>query len=129
MVICNLTKKTEFKMEMEVARGRGYVSADQNKKEGQPVGTIAVDSIFSPVKRVAFKVEDTRVGQITDYDRLIVDIWTNGSMSPKDAILYAANIYQQQLNVFVNFGKLPDQEMEGDGSIQPEEAELYKKLA
>ena len=129
LVICNLTKKTEFKMELEIAKGRGYVSAEQNKKEEMPVGTIAIDSIFSPVRKVAFKVENTRVGQITDYDRLIMEIWTNGSTSPRDAILYAANIYQQQLSVFVNFGKLPEEESEISGGVDPHEAELYKKLA
>lgn len=128
LVLLNLTRKTELKIEMEISRGRGVVAAEQNKKENQALGTIAVDSIFSPVQKVAFKVEDTRVGQITDYDRLILDIWTNGSMTPKDALLYAANIYQQQLNVFVNFGKLPEEESEQEGRVEPQEAELYGKL-
>jgi DNA-directed RNA polymerase subunit alpha len=128
-VICTLTKKTELKMELEISKGRGYVSAEQNKKEGQAIGTIAIDSIFSPVRKVAFKVEDTRVGQITDYDRLIIEVWTNGSMSSKDALLYAANIYQQQLGVFVNFGKLPEEDAGDEGVVEPQEAELYKRLA
>jgi DNA-directed RNA polymerase subunit alpha len=127
--ICTLTKKLNFKAELEIGRGRGYVPADQNKKEGQTIGTIAIDSIFSPVRKVAFKVEDTRVGQITDYDKLIIEIWTNGSVTPKDAILYAANIMQQQLNVFVDFGRLPEEEGDLGAGSDPQEAELYKKLA
>jgi len=128
-LICTLTKKMSFKVELEIGRGRGYVSADQNKKEEMTIGTIAIDSIFSPVRRVAFKVEDTRVGQITDYDRLVLDVWTNGSVTPKDAILYAANIMQQQLNVFVDYGRLPEEESELGVGSDPQEAELYKKLA
>lgn len=129
LVIATLTKKTAFKAELEISRGRGYVPSDQNKREGQPIGTIAVDSIFSPVKKVAFKVEDTRVGQITDYDRLVIEVWTNGSVGPKDALLYAANIFQQQINVFVDFGKLPEEQAETSFSSDPQEDELYKKLS
>ncbi|MBI2174689.1 MAG: DNA-directed RNA polymerase subunit alpha, partial [Candidatus Omnitrophica bacterium] len=76
--ICTLTKPTSFKMEVEVGRGRGYVVAERHKKEGQAIGIIALDASFSPVKRVDFSVEDTRVGQVTDYDRLNLEIWTNG---------------------------------------------------
>ena len=127
-VIATLTRKVAFKMELEAARGRGYVVSDRNKKEGQAIGTLAIDSIFSPVKKVAFKVEDTRVGQITDYDRLILEVWTNGSMSPKEAVLYASNILQQQLNVFVNLGKLPEEEETVQVQQNPQEEELMKKL-
>lgn len=129
LVIATLTKKAPFKAEMEIARGRGYVTADQNKKEALPVGAVAIDSVFSPVRRVAFKVEDTRVGQITDYDRLILEVWTNGSVSPKDAVLYAANIFQQQLNVFVGFGRLPEEEEAIAVGANPQQDELYKKLS
>lgn len=108
--ICALTKETKLKIEMQVARGRGYVPAERNKKEGQPIGVIAIDSIFTPVKKVNFSVEATRVGQITDYDKLILEIWTNGSISPKEALLYASNILQRHLDTFVNFGKLPEEE-------------------
>jgi len=106
--IATLTKSTKFNMEMEVGRGRGYVPADRNKKEGQPIGVIAVDSMFSPVTKVNFLVEDTRVGQITDYDRLILQITTNGAVTPKEALLYASNVLQRHLDIFVNFGKLPE---------------------
>ena len=120
--ICTLTKETRLKIEMQVARGRGYVPAERNKKEGQPIGVVAIDSIFTPVKKVNFSVEATRVGQITDYDKLILEIWTNGSIAPKEALLYASNIFQRHLDIFVNFGKLPEEEE------LPEETEEQKLL-
>ena len=126
--IATLTKNVPFRMELEVQKGRGYVPAERNKKESQPIGVIAVDSIFTPVKRVNFHVEDTRVGQMTDYDKLIVEVWTNGSISPKDAILYASNILQRHLDVFVNFGKLPEEDQVADVS-DDKELEIYKRFA
>ena len=124
--ICTLTKTGKFQMELEVSRGRGYVPAEKNKKEGQAIGVVPVDSLFSPVKRVNFSVEDTRVGQVTDYDRLILEIWTNGSVSPKDALLYASNIYQRHLDLFVNYGSLPDEPEDGEAPTISEE--LQEKL-
>ncbi len=112
LVICNLSKSQSFKMEMEVGRGRGYVPAEKNKKEDSSIGVVTVDSIFSPVTKVNFLVEDTRVGQITDYDRLILEIWTNGAMGPEEALLYASNILQRHLDIFVNYGELPEEEEE-----------------
>jgi len=126
--IATLTKKASFRMELEVQKGRGYVPADRNKKEGQPIGVIPIDSIFTPVKKVNFHVEDTRVGQMTDYDKLIIEVWTNGSISPKDAILYGSNILQRHLDVFVNFGKLPEEDLAVEASDE-KERELYKRLA
>ncbi|MGH7198507.1 MAG: DNA-directed RNA polymerase subunit alpha [Candidatus Omnitrophota bacterium] len=126
--IATLTKNVSFRMELEVQKGRGYVPAERNKKEGQPIGTIAVDSIFTPVKKVNFHVEDTRVGQMTDYDKLIVEVWTNGSITPKDAVLYASNIFQRHLDVFVNFGKLPEEDMAVEASDE-KDREFYKRLA
>lgn len=108
--IATLTKNVKFQVEFEVARGRGYVPAERNKREGQSIGVIAVDSIFTPVTKVNFFVENTRVGQITDYDKLIVEISTNGSIEPKEALLYASNIFQRHLDIFVGFGKLPEEE-------------------
>ncbi len=106
--IATLTKEVDFKVEMEVARGRGYVPAERNKKEGQPIGVIAIDSIFTPVKKINFHVENTRVGQITDYDKLILEIWTNGSIAPKEALLYATNKLQRHHDIFVAFVQLPE---------------------
>ena len=125
--IATLTKDTKFNVEMEVAKGRGYVPAETNKKDGQAVGIIAIDSVFAPVKKVNFNVENTRVGQKTDYDKLLVEIWTNGSVTPKDAILYAANILQRHLDIFVNYGQLPEEEEEEE-EVSTEEKALYEKL-
>lgn len=127
LLICTLTKDTKFQLEMEVARGRGYVTQEQNKKEDHSIGTIPVDSIFSPVKKVNFAVENTRVGQRTDYDKLILEITTNGAINPKDALLYASNILQRHLDIFVNFGQLPEEE-EQEPEMTQEEAALYEKL-
>ena len=125
--IATLSRDTHFAIEMEVARGRGYVPAELNKKEGTPIGTIAVDSIFTPVVKVNFNVENTRVGQKTDYDRLVVEIWTNGAVNPKEALLYGANILQRHLDVFVSYGQLPEEEEEEE-EISAEEQALYEKL-
>ena len=125
--IATLTKDVKFYMEMEVARGRGYVPQELNKREDQVIGVVPIDSIFTPVKRVNFHVENTRVGQRTDYDRLILEIWTSGSISPKDALLYASNILQRHLDIFVNFGQLPE-EIEEEPIMTKEEITLYEKL-
>jgi len=124
--IATLSQKAKFEMEVEVSRGRGYVPAERNKKEDQPIGVIPIDAVFSPVKRVNFYVDNARVGQITDYDRLILEIWTNGSLDPKEALLYASNILQRHLDIFVDFGQLPEEITEEEES--KEEKELTEKL-
>jgi DNA-directed RNA polymerase subunit alpha len=108
LYIATLTKDVKLNIEMSLAKGRGYVTAESNKKENQAIGVIAIDSLFSPVTKVNFLVEDTRVGQVTDYDKLTLKIWTNGAVTPKEALLYGANVLQRHLDIFVNFGKLPD---------------------
>ena len=125
--IATLTQDVPFHMELEVSRGRGYIPAEMNKKEGAALGTIPVDSIFTPIVRINFHVENTRVGQRTDYDRLIVEIWTNGAINPKEALLYGANILQRHLDVFVSYGQLPEEEVEEE-EISAEEETLYGKL-
>jgi len=125
--IATLTKDTKFNVEMEVARGRGYVPSELNKKEGLPIGVIPIDSIFTPVKKVNFYVENTRVGQRTDYNKIILEIWTNGAIGPKDALLYASNILQRHLDIFVNFGQLPE-DTEEEPAMTKEEVTLYEKL-
>jgi len=126
--IATLTKDAKFYLEMEVAKGRGYVSAELNKKEDQTIGVIPIDSIFSPVKKVNFFVENTRVGQRTDYDKLVLEIFTNGAISPKDALLYASNILQRHLDIFVSFGQLPEDVEEEEPEMTKEEVVFYEKL-
>ncbi len=124
--IATLTKKTKLEMQLEVSRGRGYVPAEKNKKENAPIGMIPLDAVFSPVKRVSFSVVNTRVGQITDYDKLILEMWTNESIDPKEALLYASNILQRHLDIFVEFGEIPEEIVEEEQS--KEEKELQEKL-
>ncbi|MBN1586877.1 MAG: DNA-directed RNA polymerase subunit alpha [Candidatus Omnitrophica bacterium] len=126
LVLATLTRPERFAMELEVGRGRGYVPAEGNKRADQPIGVIAVDSIFSPVRRVSFKVEDARVGHITDYDRLIMEIETNGSVTPKEALLHASNILRAHLDIFLCTGELPPEV--ADDEEHEFDRELYEKL-
>jgi DNA-directed RNA polymerase subunit alpha len=123
--IATLAKNVKFAMEMEVDRGRGYVPAERNKKENQPIGVIPIDSIFTPVKKVNYTVENTRVGQITDYDRLILEIWTNGSIDPKEALIEAANILQKHLDMFLDMEVPP---VEEPVEVSQIDEELMEKL-
>ena len=106
--IATLNEDAHLQMQMTLDRGRGYVSADKNKNASMPIGVIPIDSIFTPVKKVNYTVEDTRVGQITDYDKLTLEIWTNGTLKPEEAISSAAKILTEHLNLFVS---LTDQVM------------------
>ncbi len=101
--ICTLDEGAEIRMEFTVATGKGYVPAERNRPEDAPIGLIPVDSLYSPVRKVSYKVENTREGQILDYDKLTMTIETNGALTPDDSVAYAARILQDQLNVFVNF--------------------------
>ena len=103
LVICTLDDGAEIRMEFTVTNGKGYVPADRNRAEDSPIGLIPVDSLYSPVKKVSYRVENTREGQILDYDKLTMTVETNGAVSPEDSVAYAARILQDQLNVFVNF--------------------------
>ena len=103
LVICNLDEGAEIRMEFTVNTGKGYVAADRNRAEDAPIGLIPVDSLYSPVRKVAYRIENTREGQILDYDKLTLTLETNGALTPEDAIAYSARILQDQLNVFVNF--------------------------
>ena len=102
-VICTLDEGAEIRMEFTVNTGKGYVPAERNRPEDAPIGLIPVDSLYSPVRKVSYKVENTREGQILDYDKLTMTIETNGAVTPEDALAYAARILQDQLTVFVNF--------------------------
>jgi len=104
-LICTLDRKKKFEMELEVKIGRGFCPGDENKKPDQPIGVIAIDSLFSPVTRVRYAIENARVGQRTDYDRLVMEIWTDGRLSPDDALTQASAILQHHLDVFVGYDK------------------------
>ena len=101
--IATLTENASLKMEMKVEAGKGYSLAEENKDEDAPAGTIPIDAVFSPIKRVNYTVGNARVGQRTDYDKLTLEIWTDGSIIPEDAIAYAAKILKEQMSIFINF--------------------------
>ncbi|BCP54112.1 DNA-directed RNA polymerase subunit alpha [Kaistia sp. 32K] len=103
LVLCTLDEGAEIRMEFTVNTGKGYVPADRNRAEDAPIGLIPVDSIYSPVKKVSYRVENTREGQVLDYDKLTLSVETDGSLRPDDAVAYAARIVQDQLSIFVNF--------------------------
>ncbi|MBN8608969.1 MAG: DNA-directed RNA polymerase subunit alpha [Deltaproteobacteria bacterium] len=102
-VICTVAKGGRFSAELTINVGRGYVPAERNKTPGMPIGTTAIDGIFSPIRKVNYTVTNARVGQITDYDKLTLEVWTNGSVRPQDAVAYAAKILKDQLSIFINF--------------------------
>jgi DNA-directed RNA polymerase subunit alpha len=115
--ICTLAKDANFRMELSVRQGKGYVPADRNMDENQPIGTVPIDAIFSPVRKVSYVVSQARVGQITDYDKLTMEIWTDGSIRPEDALAYAAKILKDQLTIFINFeeeAEVSEEEVHGE---------------
>ena len=103
LIICHLDQGANLSMELTVDSGKGYQSAEQNRTEDSPIGLIPIDSVFSPVRQIAYRVEKARAGQILDYDKLTMDITTDGTVTPEDAIAYAARILQDQLQLFINF--------------------------
>ena len=124
LVICNLDENTNFHMEMTVGNGKGYIPADMNKPEEPPLGLIPIDSLFSPVKKVSYSVSTAREGKALDYDKLTMEVETNGSISAEDAVAYSARIFQDQLGMFVNF----DEPKEVIVREQPTEPEFNKNL-
>ncbi|MBT5433016.1 MAG: DNA-directed RNA polymerase subunit alpha, partial [Rhodospirillaceae bacterium] len=118
-VICTLDSEAELNMEFTVDIGKGYVPATQNRPEDAPIGLIPIDAIFSPVRKAAYKVENSRVGQVTDYDKLSMTVETNGAVSPEDAVALAARVLQDQLQLFVNFEE-PEIRVEPTESVEPE---------
>jgi DNA-directed RNA polymerase subunit alpha len=118
--IATCVKEADVEIDMLVSMGKGYVTADKNRDEKAPVGTIPIDAIFSPIKKVSYAVTNARVGQITDYDKLTLEVWTDGSVQPEDSIAYAAKILKEHLQMFINFDEeqIPDEE--------PEEEEVHK---
>ena len=119
LVICNLDENTNFHMEMTVGSGKGYTPADMNKPEEPPLGLIPIDSLFSPVKKVSYSVSTAREGKALDYDKLTMEIETNGSISAEDAVAYSARIFQDQLSMFVNFDE-PEETVVHEAPTEPE---------
>jgi DNA-directed RNA polymerase subunit alpha len=115
--IATCSKDANLEMDLIVKVGKGYVPADRNRDEKAPVGTIPIDAIFSPVYKVNFTVTNARVGQITDYDKLTIEVWTDGSVKPQDAVAYASKILKDQLTIFINF----DEDVEPQEEAEPEE--------
>jgi DNA-directed RNA polymerase subunit alpha len=113
-------------VEIEVAEGRGYSPSERNKREGQSIGVMPVDSIFTPVSQVKYSVESARIGQVTDYDKLIIEIWTDGRIHPEDAMAHAAKILRDSLQIFINFEEEPVQQ---DDSVSEEEERLRELLS
>ena len=108
--IATLSRDAKLSMEMTVKMGRGYVPAERNREDHQPIGTIPMDAIFSPIKKVNYTVTNARVGQITDYDKLTLEVWTDGSLSPEEAVAHAAKILKDQLSIFITFEEGEEEE-------------------
>ena len=119
LIICHLDENTKFHMELTVNSGKGYVSAELNKPEDPPLGLIAIDALFSPVKKVSYSISTAREGKALDYDKLTMEIETNGSISAEDAVAYAARIFQDQLSMFINFND-PKEVIAQEKTTEPE---------
>ena len=128
LVLCTLDQGAKIAMEFTVESGKGYVAATQNRPEDAPIGLIPVDALFSPVRKVSYKVENTRVGQVTDYDKLAMQIETNGAVTPEDAVALAARILQDQLQLFINFDEPQHATEEDRASDLPFNKNLLRKV-
>lgn len=127
--IATLTKDVDLKMTMTVKVGKGYAPAEMNQGENDPVGTIPVDAVFSPIRRVNYVVGNARVGQRTDYDKLTLEVWTDGSVVPEDAVAYAAKILKEQISIFINFDEEPEPEpQEPEEKEEPMNENLYRSV-
>lgn len=118
LYLCTLAEGGALRMELTVERAKGYVPADRNKREGQPIGVIPIDSIFSPVLKANFRVEKTRVGQSTDYDRLLLEIWTDGTVTAEEAVSAAAQLFTEHLQLFARFGDSIQEHEQAAGAEQ-----------
>ena len=128
LVICTLDDGARIDMELTVETGKGYIPGTQNRPEDAPIGLIPIDAMFSPVRKVAYKVENTRVGQVTDYDKLTMEIETNAAISPEDSVALAARILQDQLQLFINFEEPTIREYEEKPSEPPFNRNLLRKV-
>lgn len=127
-VICTLDKGAKLSMELTVENGKGYVAASYNRDEDRPIGLIPVDAVYSPVRKVAYKIENTRSGQYLDYDKLSMELETNGTISPEDAVAYAARILQDQLRLFINFEEPVTEERKEERSEPEFNRNLLRKV-
>lgn len=121
--IATLSRDAKLSMEMAIKTGRGYVPAERNKEENQVIGTMPMDAIFSPIKKVNYTVTNARVGQITDYDKLTMEVWTDGSIAPEEAVAHAAKILKEQLTIFITF----EEEEEAEGTKEPEDNQVLNE--
>ena len=128
LVICTLDDGAHLDMELTVETGKGYVPGGANRPEDAPIGLIPVDAVFSPVRKIGYKVDNTRVGQVTDYDKLTMEIETNGAVSPEDSVALAARILQDQLQLFINFEEPRDRVAESEPSEPPFNRNLLRKV-
>ncbi|MDH3998174.1 MAG: DNA-directed RNA polymerase subunit alpha, partial [Desulfuromonadales bacterium] len=128
--IATCGKEADVEMDMVVSMGKGYGSAERNRDEKAPVGTVPMDAIFSPIKKVNFTVSNARVGQVTDYDKLVLEIYTDGSVQPEDALAYAAKIVKEQAQLFINFDESlePEDTSETEGAKPPINENLYRRV-
>ncbi|WP_319542788.1 DNA-directed RNA polymerase subunit alpha [uncultured Pseudodesulfovibrio sp.] len=127
-LIATLTENRSFKMELEVRMGKGYVPADMHEGLTDEIGSMILDASYSPVKKVAYSVEQARVGQMTNYDKLILEVWTDGSVSPEDACAYSAKILKEQLSVFINFDELSSETHEEEDDAIDLNPNLFKSI-
>jgi len=126
-VICTVAKGGRLSAELTINVGRGYVSAERNKVPGAPIGTVAIDALFSPIRRVNFSTSNARVGQMTDYDKLTLEVWTDASVLPADAVAFAAKILKDQLTVFINFEEEEEPTIEEDEE-EPLNENLFRSV-
>jgi len=126
--ICTLGPDSDFQMEATVNLGKGYVLADKNKSEEMPIGTIPIDSVFSPIRRCNYTVTPARVGRETDFDRLNLELWTDGAIEPADAVAFAAKILKEQLSIFINFEELAETPVPHKDEPEPLNPNLFKSV-
>src|SRR5512140_138203 len=128
-LVATLDKKGPLSMELTVNVGRGYVPAERNKTPTMPIGTIPIDGLFSPIRKVNYTVQNARVGQVTDYDKLILEVWTNGSVKPSDAVAFAAKILKEQLSIWINFQETDETSYQPDnGQEEPLNENLFRSV-
>jgi DNA-directed RNA polymerase subunit alpha len=127
--VATLDKKGPLSIELTVGVGRGYVSAERNKSATMPIGTIPIDALFSPIRKVNYTVQNARVGQITDYDKLVLEVWTNGAVAPADAVAFAAKILKEQLSIWINFEETEEATYSVQGSDdEPLNENLFRSV-